>query len=201
MKTLKSGNMNIIEKLVVNNYIRKLINKYWELPTLKSLGMDVAGKLVLDVGCGVGYTIKELTENYQPKKVVGIDVDESSIRIAKRNNPDCLFQNVSINHNEFFTDTFDCVISIATLHHIENWKTAVNEISRILRVNGQFLLIDFTKQGLDRWFYRLFDHPRKNMFTGQQLLDSLFLNGIKIEKYRYYFFGDIIFIVGRKISA
>jgi len=43
------------------------------------------GKDVLDIGCNVGHVTLAIARDFRPNKIIGLDIDESLIRIARRN--------------------------------------------------------------------------------------------------------------------
>lgn len=42
-------------------------------------------KDILDIGCNIGHITLTIARDYSPKKIVGIDIDKSLIKIAKKN--------------------------------------------------------------------------------------------------------------------
>ena len=73
---------------------------------------------VLDVGCGVGTLTQSLTG--KASRIVGIDLDPSSIASARA----ATRGNVEYIVGDFLTypfepESFDCVLSVATLHHVD----------------------------------------------------------------------------------
>lgn len=42
-------------------------------------------KDVLDIGCNSGQLTLLIARDYEPRKIVGIDIDDSLIRIARKN--------------------------------------------------------------------------------------------------------------------
>ncbi|XP_076364937.1 LOW QUALITY PROTEIN: 7SK snRNA methylphosphate capping enzyme-like [Tachypleus tridentatus] len=42
-------------------------------------------KDVLDIGCNVGHLTLSLAKDYNPRKIIGLDIDEQLIRVARRN--------------------------------------------------------------------------------------------------------------------
>lgn len=42
-------------------------------------------KDVLDIGCNVGQVTMKIAQNFHPKKIIGIDIDQSLIKVAKKN--------------------------------------------------------------------------------------------------------------------
>src|SRR5882724_400123 len=47
-------------------------------------GVDLAGKAVLDLGCGTGGVTTFLAETYGPASIVGIDIDRGLIERARK---------------------------------------------------------------------------------------------------------------------
>jgi SAM-dependent methyltransferase len=73
---------------------------------------------VLDVGCGVGTLTRSLLG--KARRIVGIDLDESSITLARA--AGC--GNVEYIVGDFLSypfepESFDCVLSVAMLHHVD----------------------------------------------------------------------------------
>jgi len=101
-------------------------------------------KKVLEVGCGAGVLSSYLAEEYK-WKVTGIDLDPEQIERAKkdhRENRYLEFIEADITKLAFGDNEFDLVLSFDALHHIPDWDKALNEISRVLRPNGFYVLSD-----------------------------------------------------------
>ena len=47
-------------------------------------GLDLAGKRVLDIGCGSGAIAVLLAQEYGAREVIGIDVEDDVVNAAKR---------------------------------------------------------------------------------------------------------------------
>jgi len=47
--------MNAVETAVMNNPVRRVVQRFYEAPLLRRLGGDVSGGAVLEIGCGQGY--------------------------------------------------------------------------------------------------------------------------------------------------
>lgn len=99
---------------------------------------------VLDAGCNNGQNTFKLARLC--KKVTGFDKDYNALQIAKRdikrkkiNNIDLL--ELSLGDRLPFRDnSFDKVLFLAVLEHLNNRKTAISEVSRILKPNGLLLM-------------------------------------------------------------
>ena len=101
---------------------------------------------VLEVGCGAGMLANYLTEKYQ-MTVAGTDVDPEQIELAKE------YQKGNNRLNFFPADAtdlplknseFDLVLSFMVMHHITNWKKAFEEINRVLKPGGIFIIKDLS---------------------------------------------------------
>jgi SAM-dependent methyltransferase len=119
----------------------------WELgyfPMLQSLS-PVAGRSVLDYGCGTGTFSRFL--NNQGAGVTGVDVSENMIGIAKYYGPDDItYHRISSGDLGFLNDgSFDFVVSnfvLCTIPSRIEIKRILREISRVLRNNGRFIFMN-----------------------------------------------------------
>jgi 2-polyprenyl-3-methyl-5-hydroxy-6-metoxy-1,4-benzoquinol methylase len=96
----------------------------------------------LDIGCGTGAVVRRLAARCQ--RVVGIDISPRMIAHARSRSAH--FTNVEYHvadAREWLQDTrsYDCVTSMAVLHHMEIEPT-VQSIVRALRPGGVFLFVD-----------------------------------------------------------
>lgn len=91
-----------------------------------------AGDKILDVGCGKGFQLYELTQLCPGVEVFGIDVSEYAIENAKEEIKDRI-QLGNANKLPFPDGYFDFVFSINTLHNLHNFDLydALKEIQRV----------------------------------------------------------------------
>lgn len=111
-----------------------------QLKAYSHIRQDVAGKRVLDVGCGDGYGSAYLAE--VAAEVTGIDYDESIISKAKNKYkvPNLNFKYMSATELEFESNSFDVICSFQVIEHIPENKLLkyLSEIKRVLTKNGKF---------------------------------------------------------------
>ena len=108
---------------------------------LQKLFPDVAGKDVLDLGCGYGWHCKYAVE-LGARRVLGIDQSEMMISEANRRNaaPDIAYRICSLQDYDYPAATYDLVISNLVLHYVEDLGAIYERIHKTLRSGGVFLM-------------------------------------------------------------
>jgi len=101
-------------------------------------------KFVLDVGCGTCDTPIKLSS--KDCKIIGLDISSNMLAIAKEKIPESYRNEISLVKGNaeklpFDDDQFDYVISDFTLNYVDNPKTAMDEMLRVLKKDGRLLLI------------------------------------------------------------
>ncbi|MDP9183598.1 MAG: class I SAM-dependent methyltransferase [Actinomycetota bacterium] len=76
--------MNWAEKAVLNNPVRRALQRHYEAPLLTRLGADVGGAHVLEVGCGEGAGAQTLLTRLGASRVTAIDLDPAQVERAER---------------------------------------------------------------------------------------------------------------------
>jgi SAM-dependent methyltransferase len=94
------------------------------------------GDKILDIGCGKGFQLYELTQLVPGVEVYGIDISDYAIADAKEEVKDRL-QIGNANHLPFPDKHFDLVFSINTLHNLHNYDLdkALREMERVGKKN------------------------------------------------------------------
>lgn len=93
------------------------------------------GARILDVGCGKGYLLYELSLLLPGAHLVGFDISQYALDNAKPEIRNRLFLHDAQEPYPFETGEFDLVLSITTLHNlqIQRLKPALQEIERVGR--------------------------------------------------------------------
>lgn len=115
-------------------------NAIMEKPAFFSLCPNFMGKSVLDLGCGYGENCREFSR-LGASKVVGIDISDKMLEIAKSEN-DCdnvSFIQMSMNDLSTCEGKFDVVLSSLAVHYIENFDKLLTSIYGLLNDNGIFI--------------------------------------------------------------
>ena len=100
------------------------------------------GARILDVGCGKGFLLYDLTQALPGVEVAGIDISQHAIENAKEEVRPFLRQG-NANDLPFEDNSFDLVISITTLHNLyvyDLWKS-LKEIERVGR-GAKFIVVE-----------------------------------------------------------
>lgn len=110
---------------------------------------------IVDIGGGTGYLAKHLSM-YCDKIYV---LDESKNMLSKVENKHNIITIVGdATRTEFEQSTIDIVILSDVLHHIKNHKKLLEEVYRILKINGKLLIMDFEKNHFKTKILILFEY-------------------------------------------
>ena len=92
---------------------------------------------ILDVGCGKGFLMFEITQVLECCSVYGIDVSQYAIENSKEEIKRNIIQS-SATELPFDDNSFDLVISINTLHNLYNFdlEKSLTEINRVSKSNA-----------------------------------------------------------------
>lgn len=154
----------------------------------------VTDGLVLDVGTGTGSVAIGFAEGIPGVEVVGLDLSDVVLELARGNAresevPESIsFEEGDAEGMPFEDDTFDLVISSDTLHLLKHPIEAFNEIHRVLKPQGRFLISDFRRS----WLGILSVHIRAS-YTSGEVRDLLSRSKLQNWRVKDYFFWLSIF--------
>ena len=120
---------------------------------------DLAGKRVLDVGCGKGRFARVLQERHAGASLVGLDLAEAMLRHVPVGIAACCGSMTAL---PFPSESFDCVYATESLEHAVDIEEAVTEMCRVVRPGGRIVIIDKNREqwgrletpGWEKWFGR-----------------------------------------------
>jgi len=106
-----------------------------------------SGQRVLDVGCGKGFLLYELTQVVPGIEICGIDISEYAINNSKKEIKSSLIIGKAQDLN-FEDNSFDLVYSITTLHnlYIYDLKKAIQNIERISKGNSYIMVESYRNE-------------------------------------------------------
>lgn len=109
-------------------------------PVLWDFAGDVHGLHVLDAGCGTGYLSRKLAE--AGARVVGVDVSEKMIEIARSNAPHVDFRVDSVAGLETIADEqVDLVVANYVLMDVPDLQSTMDAFHRVLRPGGSAVVV------------------------------------------------------------
>lgn len=111
-----------------------------------SIDRDLAGKRVLEIGCGRGgFSCWLATRSSNPPMVVGADFSPIAVQKAEAfaselNVTNVTWQVQDIQNLNYPPESFDTVVSCETIEHVKHPTEALRELARVLRPGGRLFL-------------------------------------------------------------
>ncbi len=122
-------------------------------------GLDVRGKQVLEIGCGIGGRTAWLMSR-KPERVLALDISAEAIRTARRLQrrriPDSRsrleFRVSGERYPELPSESVDTVLIVDTLEHVRDPRLTLSEAFRLLRPGGELFF------GTSGWYHHSAAH-------------------------------------------
>lgn len=97
------------------------------------------GGTLLDVGCGSGLLMSRAAALRHYAKVVGVDVARATLDRARASYPGFSFHELDIQR-ERLPESFDTIISLATIDIIEDDRAAIRNMAAMLVPGGRLII-------------------------------------------------------------
>src|ERR1043166_5504601 len=106
---------------------------------------------VLDLGCGAGFISNSLA--MAGHRVSGIDISEKALDVARRHDKTRKIEYLKMDACELHypNETFDAVLAMDLLEHVENPEVLIHEAARVLKKGGRFFFHTFNRTCLTYW--------------------------------------------------
>lgn len=97
---------------------------------------------IIDVGCGDGRFIRELSGHNLKKTMMGVDTSSQAIQLAKALNPNLEFQNINILLENKLPNDFDIVTLVEVFEHlpIEQAPFFLSKLAGLQKSGGRLYL-------------------------------------------------------------
>ena len=180
--------------------------------------VDFRGMDLLDLGCGMGGRTAWYAAHSGCRSIVGVDVDEYSLSIARRESPKVVaghplrFQLIQPDLLPFPDGAFGAIISDETLEHVTRPEALLLECKRVLREGGYLCMsigpLYYSSCGAHLYDYIHFRWPqvflpkgviagfvrslpeKQHKFTHRRAIDTFMgLNRYRAREYRRAFDG------------
>lgn len=136
-------------------YYSRMAKKYMRFPVkrvlsrIRALGIEKG--LALDVGTGPGIFPLGLVRALPEMEFLAIDLSPAMAKAAQKNSAESgQTERIHVNVSSAYAlplkdETVDLVICLNTLHHLENPLPFFNEVARVLKRGGKFVIMDFRR--------------------------------------------------------
>ena len=145
---------------------------------------DIPIESLCDIGCGQGLNTALFTEDFPNVKILGIDLSESGIEIAKakyRRITNLEFECIDVNELKSVGKRFSIVTAFELLEHIDDWK----HVARLMaELSSSYIMIS-SPVGRMREYEKSHGHVR-NFKKGE--LESFF-EELGFSKVKTYYAG------------
>ncbi len=158
------------------------------------------GEIVLDVACGNGTLLRELSKKAKIK-ANGIDVSENMIHTAKTCYPNINFEVKPYYPLEWSNESIDIITICCAFHYFDNPQEFVNECKRVLKKNGTVYIAEPNFGAVLRFFANKFWLPFSKsgdvrIYSKKELDDFFYNAGFKtVQVYRK---GKGLFLKAKK---
>lgn len=133
-----------IEFYAMNNPVRRFIQKYGEFRVLKNFlkkqKINLSGKVIIDAGCGSGYSSKLIMDEFNPSELIAFDIMPEQIAIAQKYYKNIQFKVGDLTQIKITDSTADAVFIFGILHHIPEWQKALRNTLGFLKQSGVLLV-------------------------------------------------------------
>lgn len=156
MKFMKIENfLNIFASYpAISIFLRKIVEANFkkQKAVIKENFLAEEDDSVLDLGCGTG----EFSVFFNPKKYTGIDIKKKNIDYARRKYSGEFLIADAVNL-PFVDNSFNKILIIGVLHHLSDDDSCkvLKEAGRVLKKNGQMLIMEDIESLKDGFFTRL----------------------------------------------
>ncbi len=192
------------ELIFMHSPFKRLMQKYIEFRIFKtflaSLNLDLAKKVILEVGCGSGYGLELISQTFHPAELYGFDILSEEVALAKqRQLPVNLFIG-NVLDIKLPSQKFDAVFIFTVLHHVTGWQQALKEVNRVLKPKGVLLINELNRKVLNRFerYLKAF-HPPNSRFNWDEFRLGLASAGFKVLRERFIL-NDFGFFLGLKVD-
>jgi SAM-dependent methyltransferase/uncharacterized protein YbaR (Trm112 family) len=100
---------------------------------------DIAGKRILDAGCGSGVLTTEIARRYPTAEVVGMDINPAIAEVYRNGArlPNLHVVQASILEPPFAPGSFDLLWSNGVIHHTGNTRRAFDGLTTLVKSGGR----------------------------------------------------------------
>ena len=142
--------------------------------------------VIADVGCGYGRSLKKLSQQFSPKKLIAMDIDQGMLDKTKdevllNDLSNVEYVQCSSSKIGLPDQSVDMLFCHQTFHHLIYQEEAIAEYFRVLKPGGVLLFAESTKRYIHSWIIRIFfRHPMDVQKTSDEYLNLIKSAGFDI---------------------
>ncbi|AKG92540.1 Methylase involved in ubiquinone/menaquinone biosynthesis [Geoglobus ahangari] len=185
--------------------IYDFVNPFFYSDEMRKTVVDMAkvakGDLVLEVGCGTGFTTEEIVRRVGEENVVAVDLTPEQMEKAVNRFESAEFLRGDAENLPFKDSSFDASISAGSIEYWPNPQKGVQEMARVTKSGGRVVILAPRKP--DNVLVRKFAESIMLFPSTQQMV--LWMEKAGLEDIRYVEMGPysfwsklVVIISGRK---
>lgn len=163
-------------------------------------GQPLSGE-ILEIGAGSGAMAAGAARTFGPAaRITATDVDELMVETARARLAEYPTVNVAradVTALPFEGGTFDMVVSYLMLHHVVDWRSALDDITRVLKPGGALVGYDLCDTRLARLVHKVDGSPHC-MVGADELAEGFAAAGLTNVTIRLSFAGHLMRFCGRR---
>ena len=135
---------------------------------------DLKADSIIDIGCGGGMNIEQMLKLFPTSFITGVDYSMTAVKKAAKRNKKAIkdkkliVEQGDVSNLKYQDNSFDLVTAIETVYFWPGPETSFNEVYRILKPNGTFMITQ-EADGLNPDDDRLLDMIKDmNIFTKEK---------------------------------
>ena len=144
-------------------YNTQWVQKYSLRPTRREITKLVLPLLeenrdlkILDIGCGTGQFIEELSQQVGEVDYLGIDVAKNMIALAKENNSGSKIRFMNVSVDDFVTDEkYDIILCTHAFPYFPNKREAMQKMYSLCKSGGKVILVSSSTNNIKDWLANL----------------------------------------------
>lgn len=142
---------------------RNLFQRFWHRRRFQEVLKLVPPltERMADIGCHSGLFTEKIVQVINPRKVYGLDISHRAIAKARKRIKRGSFVVGDAHNLPFNSQFFDLVVCLEMLEHVDHPEQVLKEIYRVLKRNGNAVLLVPTNSLLFEivWFIWNLHHP------------------------------------------
>jgi len=137
--------------------------------------INLEGKSVLEVGSGRGGGASYIAQKLNPLDITGIDISETAVKLCN-SLYDIDNLNFMVGDSEqipFNAESFDVLLNIESSHCYGSMDSFLNEVFRVLKPGGFFLICDFRENTIMDQLFNKFEKSGLKLIKHQNITKNI----------------------------